>query len=172
MSATRTGTKTLLSVDWDFFFPNPFDGARMPGENLLLWDWNKRESPFHIETIWTSRAAGFLANGLPLPQLHPSHTIFARRFRFSPHTKLYLAESHSQAVRPEIRLGVNRVMSFDAHHDCGYGSVAPVLGSHRGTIKRLTSSSRVSRSRLSTWELTPASGRWRAPKSTPSVSNK
>lgn len=22
-----TGTKTLLSIDWDFFFPNPLDGA-------------------------------------------------------------------------------------------------------------------------------------------------
>lgn len=82
----------------------------MPNENLLLWDWNKRESPFHIETIWVSRAAGFLANGLPLPSLHPSHTTFARRFRFSPHTKLYLSESHSQAVRPEIINGINRVM--------------------------------------------------------------
>lgn len=49
---TMNATKTLLSVDWDFFFPNPFDGARMPGENLLLWDWNKRETPFHTETIW------------------------------------------------------------------------------------------------------------------------
>lgn len=119
-----TMTTTLLSVDWDYFFPNPFHGAANPKplSSLYLYDWGHNETPFYIEGVWPGRAVSFLQAGVELPSLHHSYTNFWRKFKFTRSCKLYLAESHSQAARPEVRRGVRRVMNFDAHHDCGYTS--------------------------------------------------
>lgn len=116
---------TLLSVDWDYFFPNPFDGAGskyVPESHTLLYDWNHRESPLYIEALWPNRAAAFLSRNLPLPSLHPSHLSFWNRFTFTRSCRLYYAESHAMASHRRVRHGITRVLSFDAHHDCGYGS--------------------------------------------------
>lgn len=122
----------LLSVDWDYFFPNPFQGGLYNPTTRYdyLFDWSYRESHFNIETLWPMRAASFLHYGYSLPPLYsgPSKLCtpsidFWSRFHFSRRCRIYLAESHSAAALPRICRGISRVLSFDAHHDCGYSEL-------------------------------------------------
>lgn len=115
----------LLSVDWDFFFPNPLDGGKCSGEEALLYDWGHRESRFFVETIWPIRAAGFERAGRPLPVVEEGWRSFWSRFTFAPRVKLFVAESHSFAADRRVKRGVTGVLNFDAHHDCGYSERWP-----------------------------------------------
>lgn len=125
----------LLVVDWDFFFPNPtlsknFDQWEQPG--LFLWD--HKETPFHQSpTVWANRAAGFLDNGLALPQV-AGWEGFWDRFTFTDDGVSFVfgdSNLHAGRIFPstfgmdeewgvENRWGV--VSLYDAHHDCGYTS--------------------------------------------------
>lgn len=110
---------TLLSVDWDFF-------ADMSGENepkaIYLYDWGHSEAhhPDLLNILWVSRAAGFQHFNLPLPTTTGEESTFWSRFRFSDDCKLFIAESHMNAAKPEVFEGISRVLNYDAHHDCGY----------------------------------------------------
>lgn len=116
----------LLSVDWDFFFP---EGALDPrtDQDWDLWDWGHREARFFIDNIWPVRAEGFLRRGLPLPQLSGEEQGFWGRFRFGPDCRLLHAESHACATLPVVAFSITHVFSFDAHHDFGYGTLANAL---------------------------------------------
>ena len=54
----------LLSVDWDFFFPElSFDPQKW-----MLYDWGHRDSGnFFLDQLWYDRAVGFMKNDMPLP---------------------------------------------------------------------------------------------------------
>lgn len=112
--------KRLLSIDWDFFFPNPYAGAR--DGDFQLYDWGHSEtnplmsSPF----IWHTRAAGFLGCNLPLPRC-VGFEDFWSRVKFNKGAKIHIAESHVQAASLGRRRKFNQVVNFDAHHDQGYG---------------------------------------------------
>ena len=128
----------LLSVDWDYFFPNPFrskDGKN--DSKLLLYDWGHRETSFFISGLWHSRALGFAQNGLELPMTE-GYSGFWERFRLRKGTKLFVAESHSQIVslpfRRLVRGQLEQVYSFDAHHDAGYHRESPEEIFRRGTV--------------------------------------
>ena len=108
----------LLSVDFDFFFPTN------EREQMWLWDWGHREAPFFIEAIWTSRAAAFLRAGVPLPGLSNDIDAFWDRMQIGKGATLYVSESHADAADHRVRRGVSSVVSYDAHHDCGYSRQA------------------------------------------------
>jgi hypothetical protein len=109
--------RNILSVDWDFFFPEYGWNPKHP--YWLLYDWGHREAPFFINGVWDSRAEGFLHNNLPLPGLSGEQTTFWNRFYFRRGAKLYTAESHSQCVQQDW-LQALAVWNYDAHHDLGY----------------------------------------------------
>ena len=113
----------LLSVDWDFFFPEP----KLSDPESLMFDWGHHEAPFFIDSAWHHRAAAFLRHGMPLPGLSGEQEGFWSRFRFSPKAELIWAESHSNIGLPEVEQGVARVWSYDAHHDAGYGKLSDLL---------------------------------------------
>lgn len=110
--------RALLSVDWDYFFPLFNADPKLWG----LYDWGHRDAgKFFIEMIWGIRAEGFIKNGLPLPGTSGAEKTFWDRFTFHPTAKLYIAESHVDAIKPEVHGGyMSEVWNYDAHHDCGY----------------------------------------------------
>ena len=108
----------LLSVDWDYFFPEGHISA--DNSNWDLWDWGHLETMMFIETLWPMRAAAFLHRGLPLPTTTGEENSFWNRFQFAPNCWMFFAESHSCVGLVEVEEGIKRVVNFDAHHDCGY----------------------------------------------------
>lgn len=109
--------KNLLVVDWDFFFPD-LDGSGKPGSQF--YDWGHKETEFFIHNVWGLRAATFLSNDMPLPQVNDEWKTFWDRFTFSPGAELFFAESNCYAVQTRVTPDVGRVYLFDAHHDSGY----------------------------------------------------
>jgi len=112
----------ILSVDWDFFFPIPYDTPE-----VMMYDWGHRETPFFsCGIIWDLRAASFTCTGRPLP-LCQRWERFAQRFKFSPGAQVFLAEHHAMAIQlvagKFLPSDVTEIVSYDAHHDCGYGPV-------------------------------------------------
>lgn len=113
----------LLVVDWDFFFPNPFDGGEYKTRDVMLYDWQHSESRLYIETLWPIRAAGFVRNGLPLPRCEGYQDFWSRFEIFLPAT-LLVADSNvwagSELVESWDEMPWDSVWLYDAHHDCGY----------------------------------------------------
>ena len=98
----------MLSVDFDFFFPEDQD-----------WDWSHGESfkyKFLDDMIWETRAAQFIAKGLALPSTSGDEVNFWKRFKFND-AHLYYADSHVKIITTELLMGINQIYNFDAHHD-------------------------------------------------------
>jgi len=110
----------LLSVDWDYFFPNPM-ATKPAGPDWLLYDWGHEESPLYISYLWPDRALNLLLTGKELP-MAKGYEQFWQRFRFRRGSKLFVAESHSAIASPELfrRFKRGAVWNYDAHHDAGY----------------------------------------------------
>ncbi len=126
----------LLVVDWDYFFPNierPEDGKHM---EFLMYDWGhneQRHRDIFLNHIWIGRAATFKAAGFPIPDTSRLEAAFWQRFRFSPKTELYYADSNVFAVDDTVAKGIQGIWLFDAHHDSGYkGSITDII--NRGTV--------------------------------------
>lgn len=120
---------TLLSVDWDFFWPEPF-GLGI-GDPKRLYDWGTREDlvPGIMDYLWHSRAAGFLRNEMELPRVNDEWRTFWQKFDLSKCEALFVGNSHMWAGSAAVahRLGDwTEVVNFDAHHDLGYGF--PLIG--------------------------------------------
>lgn len=110
---------TLLSVDWDFFFPV----LSTEDDKDFLYDWGHSEVNRKIDNLlWTTRAGGFLRADKPLPGTSGEETSFWKKFRIGSHTKLFLADSHKDILRqPVSHHHYDLILNFDAHHDSGYG---------------------------------------------------
>lgn len=113
--------KTLLVVDWDFFFPVVEHPAqdRFPGE-WMLYDWGHSESIMFIEATWHVRALSFLQSGASLPTTNGQEHLFWDRFDIDDSSELYVSESNALAADVNVSEGVGEVLLFDAHHDAGY----------------------------------------------------
>lgn len=110
---------TLLSVDWDFFFPVP------QYDDKFLYDWGHRETPLFMgPDLWYAREAAFISAGIPRPEVNDQWKDFWSRFTFSPDAWLFFGESHSWAASELVAQDVGRVWSYDAHHDLGYDAEA------------------------------------------------
>lgn len=118
----------LLVIDWDFFFPNPWEGAANPHEHALeLFDWGHKEAPFFIEPqLWNIRAAGFVRNEYPLPDVTDEWRDFAGRFKISPEARIIACDSNAVAGLQYTRANkpYESVWLYDAHHDCGYDGLS------------------------------------------------
>lgn len=120
----------MLAVDFDFFFPEPY-GTETLGELWPLYDWAHSEALNAIgDFLWIDRAAGFLRNNLPLPEVQVDPT-FWQRFTFNDAAVGWATDSNMHAWNPD--LGVDNVWLFDAHHDSGYhpGALSSVVDANR-----------------------------------------
>lgn len=111
----------LLSIDWDFFFYNPWlASAKATAEELCLYDWDHKENDFFPHAIWEFRKETFKRRSVPLPACtHWKH--FWEQFNIDSSGTLYVADSHMfAAVITQMSLApvkFKRVYNIDAHHD-------------------------------------------------------
>lgn len=107
--------KTLLSIDWDFFFPIPEHDPN------CLYDWGHREDQnLFYGLIWSIRAADFLRFRRELPATSGEEKDFWNRFHFKQDATLFYAESHSLIL--QVIKNTTHILNFDAHHDAGYSN--------------------------------------------------
>lgn len=125
----------LLVVDFDYFFPTNEDGSCPELGSSLLFDWGHNEGwSVMLNYVWTTRAAGFKRNGLPLPGLSGLQEDFWKRVNIKPKATLFYADSNAYASHIRVGRNVDEVWLFDAHHDSGY----------RGTYSKLMNDDNVS----------------------------
>lgn len=112
----KEGNCKVLSVDWDFFFPD-----------MEWFDWGHRESPFFLEGVWQLRANNhhLKTHEHVLDCLKPDRELlrgfWEKACEFNPEM-LVVAESHAVLFQILKELdGPCDVANFDSHHDCGYG---------------------------------------------------
>lgn len=109
--------KRILSVDWDFFFPIPYD------DDDYLYDWGHQENPLYISsTLWSIRAAMFIRAKKKLPKTNGAEQDFWKNFNQLNLSKinLYYADSHVKItdLQPILSSFYYVVDNYDAHHDC------------------------------------------------------
>src|SRR5208282_3318381 len=109
----------ILSVDWDWFFPD-----------ISPYDWGvKEELPLFYELIWKVRATNrnLLTKAEALKEMVPDQnrlqSFWEKVCSNKPQTVI-IAESHLllyQFMKLE-RIKDASMVNFDAHHDCGYNN--------------------------------------------------
>ena len=117
--------RILLSVDWDFFFPEHPE-----------WDFSHSEGfhPALEDALWHSRASGMLHVGKDLRELTAAHSSIAPEQFWNElealgydlsGARIAVAESHKAAAQFFLTTGLplgTKILHVDAHHDLGYGS--------------------------------------------------
>lgn len=107
----------VLSVDWDFFFPD-----------LVPFDWGHREDGLFFEMIWSARcnSRNLLTGERALDVVQPDKKLLSRfwsRVVKGRPDHLVIADSHSDLYAMLDAMGgwVTEVVNFDQHHDIQYG---------------------------------------------------
>lgn len=111
---------TILSVDWDYFFPKAAD-----------YDWAHREADFFLDLIWTTRVASRnIFNGdYAFDHYIPSRLKlkgFWGKVCPNPPGLLVIAESHSDMYKVLELYENSWVINYDAHHDFAYNDFSDV----------------------------------------------
>jgi hypothetical protein len=122
----KSGGKTVLTVDWDYFFHIPntrteavtYDTDKRLEAALFTWGVGAGEF-FEVE-VWQTRAAAFFSQGWELPQVNQEWRSFWNRFNFSVDARAWYGDCHALMMMPKIVKGTSKVLNFDAHHDAGY----------------------------------------------------
>lgn len=110
----------LLSVDWDYFFPDtaPFDWGHIENQFLMAMIW-----PLRVDGRNMVTGAGALEEMMPDEEKLGG---FWERHIIERPTALVIAESHSSMynILNDIAVPGNgaEVVNFDQHHDIYYGS--------------------------------------------------
>lgn len=117
----------VLSVDWDFFFPNTSE-----------YDWGHSElNPIYLETVWAVRASSvsYIQNKLGNPpglkwaldEMNPNIPLMQRFWLRTVRkaSTLVITDSHSELWRviKTFRMRNILVDNYDAHHDLGYDEI-------------------------------------------------
>lgn len=120
----------VLSVDWDYFFPD------------LAWmDWGHNESALHIHFLWSLRCGDFnlhtkqSALDFVQPDTERLNNFWSHMLAPHSHPEVLVSESHLDLalhlsrVRPALgsdwksqgsTLIIDQLDNYDQHHDCGY----------------------------------------------------
>jgi len=106
----------ILSIDWDYFFPDvaPYD-----------WGHTENRSPMPQQLLWTIRAGNgdmYGKNRPAIDYIKPSgaEKNFWNYIKFKEHSLLAICESHSDlhAIVDKVLVAKKiGVWNFDAHHD-------------------------------------------------------
>jgi hypothetical protein len=108
----------LLVVDWDYFFPNPFEAADVEDRTIWLYDWGHREMTPRQDWLWPMRASGFLRAKLPLPKVEVPDNWWSR-FNIAEDASLFVADSNlwTGTINAPDGGAFDQVWLYDAHHD-------------------------------------------------------
>jgi hypothetical protein len=107
---------TILSVDWDYFFPDP-----------SWWDWGHSEAPIYYEMLWDLRPGNtnLLTKEVAIDVYHPNPALldgfWDRTLDETPWlAQLWLVESHKtmhDAMAKLSKIFALDIWNFDQHHD-------------------------------------------------------
>lgn len=116
----------LLSVDWDYFFPD-----------VVPYDWGHRESRLFAETLWNFRtmSRNLLTGEEAIETVRPSgHEEFWEGVVKGAPVALAITESHADLFGLLESFPVDEIVGFDQHHDLYYGKLpdVPECGSWAG----------------------------------------
>jgi len=102
----------ILSIDWDFFFPDS-----------TPYDWGHRESPLFIDMLWSTRTASHnpFTKKSVIEEYRPEVPKDFWRIVTNRPSRLLMAESHCHIFDLLIFPEPAEVVNLDAHHDLGYG---------------------------------------------------
>jgi len=105
-------TRRILSVDWDYFFPD-----------AEVYDWGHSESRgLFYEIIWQTRVANrnLITGAKVLDDYRPSvpKNFWSKVLANKP--VLFVGDSHVHIWDRLTKNLFTTVVSLDAHHDCGY----------------------------------------------------
>jgi hypothetical protein len=89
-----------LTIDWDFFVPEK-----------AIWDISHRESELYLNFLWTHRA-GLIEHS----KTSGEEKSFWRQLGVDMPDKVCVSDSHAYAYA--VPGDADRVVLFDAHHDC------------------------------------------------------
>lgn len=113
----RTPPYKLLSVDWDFFFPD-----------LFHYDWSFSECPLYINGLWHFRAGNhnLKTKEIAIEAVRPNEALLRGFWEKIIDThkctpwKIVISESHLDIVHLLKMYPDCDVLNFDSHHDLGY----------------------------------------------------
>jgi hypothetical protein len=104
----------LLSIDWDYFFPDPIGGP-------MFYTGPPVADPEEMQfRSWRNRLKLYVEQAGTIPATSGEEDSFWEQFRFNHECRLFVAQFHRCCAHPEVRNGVSELWSFDAHHDAGY----------------------------------------------------
>jgi hypothetical protein len=107
----------VLSVDWDYFFPDPF-----------WYDWGHKEDPIFLEFLWQMRATNrnlktrvWAVDEMRVDRKR-RHNFWKKVCPDSHIAVLYVTESHKEMydLLKAFEFAKVSVWNFDAHHDLSY----------------------------------------------------
>jgi hypothetical protein len=113
----------ILSVDWDYFFPDVF-----------WFDWSQKEESIFLEFLWPIRygnahlKTGEMAKDIVKPDKSLLCGFWEKVCPRGPYINLTIAESHKDVISivdnyfpdPDFKPKFG-IWNFDQHHDGGYG---------------------------------------------------
>jgi hypothetical protein len=101
----------ILSIDWDFFFPDS-----------TPYDWGHRESPLFIDMLWPTRVTNhnLLTKKPVIEEYQPEVPTDFWRIVTNHPSRVLIAESHCRMFDLLIFPEPAEVVNLDAHHDLGY----------------------------------------------------
>jgi len=118
----------VLSIDWDYFFPD-----------TIQFDWAHREAPFFMEDLWALRVSNksILTHKYALDVMQPDKKLLKNFWvKVCPKEPCYLGITESHLDLFHILKGWKdvEIYNFDAHHDLYYGTLPkkPECGSWAG----------------------------------------
>lgn len=126
MNPIRSRTLDVLSVDWDWFFPDTEE-----------FDWTHTESSIYLELVWALRGGSHSLLNPTRKALDVMWPDPARLGRFWERTVkmapwgIAVCESHRDLftwIVDGIQPKKVRIVNYDAHHDCGYKLGLPAVG--------------------------------------------
>ncbi|QZY56383.1 arginase [Crassaminicella profunda] len=111
--------KNLLSIDWDYFIPIKKE-----------WCGSYIENKRNISKIWYNR---YISNNMIENNLEESIHVgsecndfwdkIKKYFNISKSVKVFISDSHKLSYKIAKENACNKVFSFDAHSDLGYGGL-------------------------------------------------
>ncbi|MCH3963131.1 MAG: arginase [Clostridium sp.] len=112
-------SKTLLSIDWDYFIPikESWSGSYIENKRNIMLIWYKRyfESKRHGNNIEKSIRVG--------NELYRFICNMRKYFKLRKNIKMYVSDSHKFSYDIALKNKCESVINVDAHSDLGYGGI-------------------------------------------------
>ncbi|WP_270940506.1 arginase [Romboutsia lituseburensis] len=111
--------KSFISIDWDYFmnYIKDYQDSEIENKNNIIMHWYK----IYLEN--KSKGIDLSKKMSTSGQENIFWKVLKQKFKLTKNTKLIVTESHANAYEIIKNSGCEKVYSFDAHSDLGYGGL-------------------------------------------------